>query len=72
MTSKTLLQVNTDLPTVTIEPWHAYCPKHGKVFNWVEVEHEPDYQHNGHYCQKCYVENVLARHCGRLSDVKAQ
>jgi hypothetical protein len=55
-----------------IEPWHAYCPKHGKVFNWIEVAHDPGYPHNGRYCQKCYVENVLVPNCGKLSDVSSE
>ena len=60
------LQSESDVPAM---PWNAYCPKHGKVFNWVEVAHGADYPHNGRYCQKCYVENVLVPNCGKLTDV---
>ena len=45
------------------------CPKHGEVTNWILVEYGPGYQHNGRYCQKCYVENVIVPNCERLSDV---
>ena len=53
---------------VTMKTTVYICPVHGDVTEWVEVHYGDGYEHDGKYCQKCYVENVLVPNCKMLEE----
>lgn len=62
----TFMQVHAD-QTYTLKSPTKVCSTHGEVTNWIQVAQEDGYPHNGFYCQKCYVENVIVPNCKRLT-----
>ena len=57
-------EANEPIFTFSNKPKLWFCPVHGEVTNWIEVKQNSE--QDGVYCQRCYVVNVIAKHCCKL------